>query len=112
MSTKKRTASATAEPIRTIAVPDGEAEVMEGAAQEAAPESVVYLGPHIGKFINHGTVYAGGVLPDYLRAKIAEIPAISGLIVPVSRYSEVAKLITLPEGRYRALYDLIASTAN
>lgn len=117
MSARKKTVSTEAEPITTVMVPDGETADVEPVAQEAAPEPkqepepVVYLGPNIGKFINHGAVYEGGVLPDYLQEKIEQIPAIKGLIVPVSRYSEVAKLITLPEGRYRTLYDLVEAKA-
>ena len=43
-----------------------------------------------------------------LEKKIKEVPAIKGLLVPISRYAEVAKEITLPEGRYRTLYDIVS----
>ena len=101
MSARKKTATE-AEPIRTAPI--------ETPAVE--PEAVVYLGPDIEGLVNHGTVFDGGELPDNLNAKIGEVPAIKGLIVPVSRYAEVAREITLPEGRFRTLYDLVKEKAN
>ena len=116
MSARKKTVTTEAEPIKAVMIDEPAEEVTEAqAAEEPAEEpkeAVVYLGPSIGKFINHGAVFEGGVIPAYLEEKAREIPAIKGLIVPVSRYAEVAEKITLPEGRFRTLYDLIASKAN
>lgn len=106
MSARKKTATE-AEPIMTAPV---EAPGTDEARQE--PEAVVYLGPDIDRLVNHGTVFEGGTLPDYLNEKIKAIPAIKGLIVPVSRYAEVAREITLPEGRFRTLYDLVKEKTN
>ena len=114
MSPRKKTTSEVAEPIKSV-LSDEPAEAVEIQADpmpDPEPESVVYLGPSIGKYINHGTVYEGGVLPQYLKDKIEEIPAIASLIVPVSRYAEVALAITLPEGRLKRLYEYIESKAN
>ena len=108
MSARKKVTDA--EPIKTAAVTEApETEPAETAAAEVqeAPEAVVYLGPDIDRLVNHGTVFEGGELPEYLTDKIKEIPAIKGLIVPVSRYAEVAREITLPEGRFRTLYDTV-----
>lgn len=112
MSAKKKTVTE-AEPIKTAVVTDETAEEITetAAAPESAaeqPEAIVYLGPDIDRLVNHGTVYEGGVIPDYLQKKIEQIPAIKGLLVPVSRYAEVAREITLPEGRYRTLYDIVS----
>ena len=114
MSARKKTATTEAEPIRATVVTDEEiADVnteaeAPAAAPEPEPEAIVYLGPDIDRLVNHGTVYEGGVIPDYLQKKIEQIPAIKGLLVPVSRYAEVAREITLPEGRYRTLYDIVS----
>ena len=114
MSARKKTATTEAEPIVATVVTDEEiaSENTEAAAPETAPEpepeAVVYLGPDIDRLVNHGTVYERGIIPEYLEKKIKEVPAIKGLLVPVSRYAEVAREITLPEGRYRTLYDIVS----
>jgi len=78
------------------------------ASPEEKAEAMVYLGPSIDKVVNHGTVFEGGILTAALQQKAAEIPAIRGLIVPTSRYAEVARDVKLPEGRYRILYDTVS----
>ena len=105
MSTKKKVTAETAEPITSV-LPD--AAVAEAGVQEK--ESTVYLGPSIDRAINHGTVFKAGELPAYLEEKIKQIPAIRGLIVPTSRYAEVAREIKLPTGRYRTLYDTVKNS--
>lgn len=70
-------------------------------------EAVVYLGPAIPKLINHGTVFSDGVIPPYLEAKISKIPAIKGLIVPVSRYAESERALKVP-GRLKTLYEAVS----
>lgn len=104
---KKTAHTEVAEPI-TAALP--EVPVAEAAEQTAEKESVVYLGPSIDRTVNHGTVFKAGELPAYLEAKIRQVPAIRGLIVPISRYAEVAREITLPTGRYRTLYDTVKNS--
>ncbi len=114
MSARKKTATTEAEPIRATVVTDEEiADVnteaeAPAAAPEPEPEAIVYLGPDIDRLVNHGTVYERGIIPEYLEKKIKEVPAIKGLLVPISRYAEVAREITLPEGRYRTLYDIVS----
>ena len=118
-------------PIGTI-LPDTEEEAAnletgkaapEESAAEQAPEpepkaetepkkpagaaAVVYLGPDIYRVANHGTVYANGIIPAHFEEKIAEVPAIRGLIVPVDQYAEVAKAVTEPTGRYSFLYNIV-----
>lgn len=107
MSTKKKVLEA--EPIRAVLPEMIEAQGEAAPEPEQEKESVVYLGPDIDRTVNHGTVFQGGELPGYLEEKIKQIPAIRGLIVPVSRYAEVAREITLPTGRFRTLYDTINS---
>lgn len=74
---------------------------------EEQAEDTVYLGPDIKDInINHGKVFKNGTLPNFLAERIKEVPAIKGLIVPVSRYAEVARAVTLPDGTYSMLYKL------
>lgn len=107
MSTRKKVLEA--EPIRAVLPEMIEAQDEAVPEPEQEKESVVYLGPDIDRTVNHGTVFQGGELPGYLEEKIKQIPAIRGLIVPVSRYAEVAREIALPTGRFRTLYDTINS---
>lgn len=116
-------------PIGTI-LPEKEEEAANLETEKAAPEeleaeqapepetdtepkksagaaAVVYLGPDIYRVANHGTVYANGIIPAHFEAKIAEVPAIRGLIVPVDQYAEVAKAVTEPTGRYSFLYNIV-----
>lgn len=75
--------------------------------EEAVAEDTVYLGPNIRDInINHGKVFAAGILPEFLQERIKEVPSIKGLIVPVSRYAEVARAVTLPDGSFSMLYRL------
>ena len=82
------------------------AVVPQAAGSKAAKpvEAVVYLGPAIPKLVSHGTVFSDGKIPAYLEAMAKKIPAIRGLIVPVSRYAEAAKELRSP-GRLKTLYD-------
>lgn len=90
----------------TTAPPEETAGQQEPEKQEP-PEDVVYLGPNINDInINYGRVFAGGVIPEFLEERIKEVPSIKGLIVPVSRYAEVAQAVTLPDGRFSMLYKL------
>lgn len=81
-------------------------EVTSAEPEKKEPENVVYLGPSIPKCVNHGTVFSGGI-PPFLEEKIEKIPAIRGLIVPVSLYAETAMGVKTP-GRLKTLYDLVA----
>lgn len=108
MSVKKQTIKE-AEPVRTV-LPDAASEAPAKAPKEAEPEATVYLGPSIDKVVNHGTVFRRGEISGALEEKIKEIPAIRGLIVPISDYARVAREITLPEGRYRTLFDKVKAS--
>lgn len=108
MSTKKKVLEA--EPIRAVLPEMIEAQGEAAPEPEQEKESVVYLGPDIDRTVNHGTVFQGGELPGYLEEKIKQIPAIRALIVPVSRYAEVAREIRLSGSRCRTLYDTISNT--
>ena len=113
-----------APPISTVLVEDGESlggvpdestgagEVQQAEAhQEEAIKATIYMGPSLDRVIQHGTIFSDGMIPGILEDKIKEIPAIRGLIVPFEQCAQVAKAITLPDGRYRMLYDMVQGTA-
>lgn len=88
-------------------VPPEETAGQQETEKQEPPEDVVYLGPNINDInISYGRVFAGGVIPGFLEERIKEVPSIKGLIVPVSRYAEVAQAVTLPDGRFSMLYKL------
>lgn len=60
-------------------------ETTEGT-ESSTTEPVAYVGPNIKHVAQSGTVYIGD-LPAALTAKIEEIPAIKGLLIPVSKLS-------------------------
>lgn len=97
----------TPEAAEETTVPPEETVGQQESEKQEPPEDVVYLGPNINDInINYGRVFAGGVIPEFLEERIKEVPSIKGLIVPVSRYAEVAQAVTLPDGRFSMLYKL------
>lgn len=120
MSKRKETANETvviaSKPIATALsdelapkelAPETEENKSENVEVKTEAEDTVYLGPDIKDInINHGKVFKNGTLPNFLAERIKEVPAIKGLIVPVSRYAEVARAVTLPDGTYSMLYKL------
>jgi len=114
-----------APPINTALVEDGEslgvvpeksagadeAQTEAEAPREEALKATIYMGPSLDRIVQHGTIFADGTVPGILEAKAKEVPAIRGLIVPFGQCAQVAKAITLPDGRYRMLYDMVQGTA-
>lgn len=97
----------TSEAVEEATAPPQETVGQQEPEEQETPEDVVYLGPNIDDInINYGRVFAGGIIPDFLEEHIKEVPSIKGLIVPVSRYAEVAQAVTLPDGRFSMLYKL------
>ena len=111
---KSKKAVVVEEPVLEVQEPAIEAATVEEPVADALVETpeiieaVVYLGPAIPKLINHGTVFSDGVIPPHLEAKISEIPAIKGLIVPVSLYAESERDLKVP-GRLKTLYEAVSS---
>ena len=94
--------------VETPAVAEEPAPKEEKKAKKPeAPKTVVYLGPNIEFVVNHGTVFTDGV-PEPLQAKIQQIPAIKGLLVPLDKYADGETEIARG-GRLKALYDLVKS---
>lgn len=113
----------TAPPISAVLVEDGDSvdsvlAVDAGADDVQAAEApakgeikaTIYMGPSLDRVIQHGTIFEDGAIPGILEDKIKEIPAIRGLIVPFEQCAQVARAVTLPDGRYRMLYDMVQGT--
>ncbi len=69
-------------------------------------EPVAYIGPDIKNIVFKGTVFEGGI-PEALRNKISKIPALKGMLVPVSNLAaagaEIAKQGTMLNNLYQAV---------
>ncbi len=112
-----------APPISAVLVEDGvpadavemteEVAEVQTEAEALAPEikATIYMGPSLDRIVQHGQIFEDGVIPGILAAKIQEVPAIRGLIVPFEQCAQVTRAITLPDGRYRMLYDMVQGTA-
>lgn len=94
MSEKKNTTQAAAD---TAAVK---------AAKDAA-EAMAYMGPDIKNVAINGTVYTGG-LPTGLQEKIKEIPAIKGLIIPISGLAAANVAISTQGTALNTLYKTVS----
>jgi len=106
MSSKKTTAAeetaATTEATATAAAVKTVAD-----ATAAADEAMAYLGPDIKLVTVNGTVYTGG-LPKALEDKIKELPALKGLIVPVSDLAAASVAIRTPGTALYNLYNAVS----
>lgn len=95
----EETAAATAET-KTMAAPAGNKETAE---------PVAYLGPDIKNVAINGTVYTGG-LPEALKEKIKETPAIKGLLVPVSDLAAAGVAVATKGTALNTLYSSVRET--
>lgn len=100
MSTKKTATAAALE--ETAAVTAAEA-----AGNAAASEPVAYLGPDLKNVAINGTVYVGGI-PQALQEKIEEVPAIKGLLVPVSNLATAGVAIRTQGTALNNLYNAVS----
>lgn len=78
------------------------------AATAAAAEPVAYLGPDLKNIAINGTVYVGG-LPKALQEKIEEIPAIKGLVVPISNLASAGVAIRTQGTALSNLYNAVSA---
>ena len=83
-------------------------EAVKTAAAAAAATPVAYVGPDIKKVAINGTVYIGG-LPGELQKKIEQIPAIKGLLVPISRLAETGVAIATKGTALNTVYASVKS---
>lgn len=107
MSTKKTTATEVEE---TAAVTAAEEAAATAATAEtaAAAEPMAYLGPDLKNVAINGTVYIGG-LPAALQAKIKEVPAIKGLIIPISSMATAGVAIRTQGTALNNLYNAVSA---
>lgn len=107
MSTKKTTATEVEE---TAAVTAAEEVAATAATAEtaAAAEPMAYLGPDLKNVAINGTVYIGG-LPVALQAKIKEVPAIKGLIIPISSMATAGVAIRTQGTALNNLYNAVSA---
>lgn len=106
MSTKKTATAAAAAAEETAAVTT--AEAAEAAGNAAASEPVAYLGPDLKNVAINGTVYVGGI-PQALQEKIEEVPAIKGLMVPVSNLATAGVAIRTQGTALNNLYNAVSA---
>jgi len=59
-------------------------EAAKTDAAKTSKEPVTYLGPDIKHIAAHGTTYTDGI-PEGLKGKIEAVPALKGLLIPVSK---------------------------
>ncbi len=114
MSTRKKKAEA-AEPVALEApeaVEETAEEIEETAAETAeASEPVAYIGPDIKHVARKGTIYTNG-LPKALEAKIEEIPAIRGLIVPTSKLATAQETMARQGTALNNLFEAVREKLN
>lgn len=110
MSTKKTTAAATEETATVAAEESAAVTTAEEKTAETATaaEPVAYLGPDLKNVAINGTVYIGG-LPAALQAKIKEVPAIKGLIVPISSMATAGVAISTQGTALNNLYNAVSA---
>lgn len=80
----------------------------KATAAKGTAEPVAYLGPDLKNISISGTVYVGG-LPDALQAKIQEVPAIKGLIVPISSLATTGVAIRTQGTALNNLYNVVSA---
>lgn len=88
-----------------------EAAATEERAQVTKPERaepVAYIGPTIKNVAASGTIYTGGI-PEALSAKAVDIPAIKGLLVPVSALAKQSVAVQTAGTGLNALYNTVAA---
>lgn len=110
MSTKKTTATEVEETAAVTAAEEvaATAATAETAETAAAAEPMAYLGPDLKNVAINGTVYIGG-LPAALQAKIKEVPAIKGLIIPISSMATAGVAIRTQGTALNNLYNAVSA---
>ncbi|MCM1218094.1 MAG: hypothetical protein NC548_26710 [Lachnospiraceae bacterium] len=79
------------------------------ATKEAkAGEAVAYLGPDLKNVAINGTVYTGG-LPEALKEKLKEVPALKGLLVPVSNLAAAGVAVATQGTALNNLYNAVSA---
>lgn len=69
-------------------------------------EPVTYMGPDIKNVATHGTTYTDGI-PAELEEKIAAVPALKGLLIPVSKLAASSVAIATEGSALNTLYKTV-----
>ena len=101
--TKKNQAETTATTAAAV-----DARTAASKAKEGDKEPVAYVGPDIKNVAINGTVYVGG-LPEPLQEKIKEVPALKGLLVPISNLATAGVAITTQGTALNNLYNAVSA---
>ena len=78
------------------------------AREEGSKEPVAYVGPDIKNVAINGTVYIDG-LPEPLQEKIGDVPALKGLLVPISNLAAAGVAITTQGTALNNLYNAVSA---
>ncbi len=79
--------------------------MMKRQERAAAPsETLVYCGPSIPGLAKQFTVYAGGQVPAELQRRVQELPALEGLLIPLSQLPSVRAQLRAGMGPLYRLY--------
>ena len=97
--TQAETAAATTAAVETRAA--------ASKAKEGSKEPVAYVGPDIKNVAINGTVYVDG-LPTALQEKIGDVPALKGLLVPISNLAAAGVAITTQGTALNNLYNAVS----
>ena len=101
--TKKNQAETTATTAAAV-----DARTAASKAKEGDKEPVAYVGPDIKNVAINGTVYIDG-LPATLQEKIGDVPALKGLLVPISNLAAAGVAITTQGTALNNLYNAVSA---
>lgn len=85
-----------------------ETRAVSATKEARAGEAVAYLGPDLKNVAINGTVYTGG-LPEALKEKIKEVPALKSLLVPVSGLAAAGVAVATNGTALNNLYNAVSA---
>ena len=85
-----------------------ESRAAASKAKEGSNEPVAYVGPDIKNVAINGTVYIDG-LPATLQEKIGDVPALKGLLVPISNLAAAGVAIATQGTALNNLYNAVST---
>ncbi|MCM1026092.1 MAG: hypothetical protein NC432_06630 [Roseburia sp.] len=100
--------SKTAVKAEETAAATAETRAASATKEAKAGEAVAYLGPDLKNVAINGTVYTGG-LPEALKEKLKEVPALKGLLVPVSNLAAAGVAVATQGTAINNLYNAVSA---
>ena len=83
-------------------------EIQTGIPEGAGTGNLTYIGPSIQNLIQHGTTFAGGVLPPRVRAAVEELPVAAKLFVPLEELPGAVKSLGMKNSVLAEVSDRMA----